>query len=185
MKVRITLADNGSFGQFGDEVPEIMKEGNTYVYSFNVKKDEEEKEIEFSLLGLQRNVKKATISVSVLVDDTIIHEGKIDGPGPRFDPGVVQPVFGGGVSLFLDDASDFETQNDHLIVKNDSRLRGSYLAGLLFKPGSAEHLRLLVSFEFTQNSTKVLDGFAFGLAWRLKSPRLRLFRPSSRAMTIL
>lgn len=81
----------------------------------------------------------------------------------------VQAVFGGGVATLYDDHEDFAVKENTLLVSNDSKRRASGLAGALFRLGSisSRQASLMVSFQFTEGTTALLDGAFFGGALEL------------------
>jgi len=105
-----------------------------------------------------------------------------------YSGGTVELLVGGGPSIGRDDYVDFQVKNNEvLLIRNDSRLRASAIAGLNFrirdlcstsvaiKPlretaDCAGHVPtgIFASFQFTQNTANTLDGFMFGATWRIQ-----------------
>lgn len=85
----------------------------------------------------------------------------------------VQAVFGGGIAILRDDHEDFAVKDNTLLVSNDSKKRASGLAGALFRLGNVptvfgpKQLSMMVSFQFTEGTTALLDGVFFGGAFEL------------------
>lgn len=100
--------------------------------------------------------------------------GEVLVPVAAYDPSAVRPMFGGGASFPQDDRVNFQVKDGHLLVVNDSPARAAALVGLMFTvaewrgPFRKPHpISVFFSLEFAEATTKVLDGFLFGLGYDL------------------
>lgn len=127
-----------------------------------------------TLSGPVRRLQFGSIAASATIDGTDAGRWEIDGLRASHDERFFRVVVGGGVSILGDDHVNFKTESGTLRVVNDSKLRTSALFGGQFhlkdvrwRSGETKELSALVSLEFTQGTTRFLDGFQFGMGWEL------------------
>ena len=101
-----------------------------------------------------------------------------DGPEPAFDPSRFRFILAAGIGIRANDIVDFKEQEapsredpmmmePFLFTVNDSRVRATALVGGAFRLGKTadKPWEAIASFQFTNNTTRHLDGFFFGLSW--------------------
>lgn len=105
-------------------------------------------------------------------------KGRIYGPTVLYDPSLIRFIFTVGISHKWDDFVNFKTDNNVLLVENDSRLRPSAFIGFLlelfdfqkvffdkFRMKEKKTVDLLVSLEFAKGTSNILDGFVGGVGF--------------------
>jgi len=179
LHVRLAVPQTASFAviEKGKErLKDAKKEGVFYQWTFErseadiLKAPPEPFEVRLVLSGLSTEVTHGSTQFQAAVGGTQLSEQKVDGPEVAFDPSFFRLAFGGGANLGYDDFAEFEVKGENIFTKNDSRLRASALFGGLFKlrdlnREKARSLDLLTSLEFSEGTSRVLDGFVLGLSY--------------------
>jgi hypothetical protein len=179
LQVRLAVPAAASFATIEtgrDNFRGVKSEGRFYVWEFQRSDDDLKKApegpftVELVLSGLRTEVISGSVEFEGKVGSADPIRKPVDGPEAAFDPGFFRLAFGGGASFGGDDFAEFEVQGDNIFTRNDSRLRASALFGGLFKLKDIDKnknraLDLLTSFEFSDGTSRVLDGFVFGFAY--------------------
>ena len=107
--------------------------------------------------------------------------GKINGPELAFDTSRFRLVLAAGSEVRLNDFVDFKEQEvpngegsmmsePYLLTVNDGQWRATGLVGGAFRLNRTTDrpLETIVSLQFTTNTTRVVDGFFFGVSYGLQ-----------------
>jgi|CXWK01.1.fsa_nt_gi hypothetical protein len=89
-------------------------------------------------------------------------------PTPRWST-----LVGGGFSFLRDDYTDFDIEDDILVIKNDSQWRATALTGIGFEVG--KKVGLLVGLEYTAGTSALVDAFTAGISYRMGSDASLVF----------
>ena len=91
-------------------------------------------------------------------------EGTVAGPVILNDSSNIRFVIAAGGSYICGNNIDFKMQNSVLLIKNDNRLRPSLVFGTLVRLGERwKPFDFLLSLEFANGTSRILNGFVFGL----------------------
>ena len=103
-------------------------------------------------------------------------KGTLPGPIDVGDP-IIRYVLAAGYSLKDNFDVDFKVEDKAVLIKNESRMRHSFSAGLVLSClnwNNKVALDLLLSAEFGVDSSRVIDGFIGGIT--VRAPQFRKFR---------
>ena len=116
-----------------------------------------------------KNVTKNGEIVWSIVTSLRTRKGTAPGPIGVGDP-TVRYVIAGGVSCcWGDSVADFMLRNNALVIENEKRRRPTFSTGIVlnfFNWNNKVATDLLLSFEFGVDSSRVIDGFVWGLTFR-------------------